>query len=131
MPAFAEACSCNACDETESFLSSEFHDFIGGGLVTSIQLSEDRRERIVSIEVLEELRGTGASSIVVKTPTYGPSCGAYFSVGTTIRVAAFISDGAYRTSSCTQRCWRSEANDGLFQRPYDDEQDYPFEVCGR
>lgn len=130
-PGGAFACSCKSCDDVRSFTETEFYDFIGGGLVTSIGLSEDRRERIVSIEVLEELKGNGSQTIIVRTPTYGPACGAYFSVGSTIRVAAIERDGDYQTSYCIQRCWRSNTNSAVFTRPYDDEQDYPFEVCGR
>ena len=131
LPAAAFACSCGKCDETTSFLESELHDFVGGGMVTSITLSEDRHERIVEIQVLEELRGNGEPKITVRTPTSGVACGAYFSVGSTIRIAAFLSDGVYRTGVCSQRCWRSDANKDLLQQAFDDEQDYPFAICGR
>lgn len=127
----AEACSCASEAPEQSLVEDTQIAFVAGGTPIAMKISEDGETNIVTFQIAESLKGQSDGIVDIRTPLYGPACGASFILGSDVRVAAYMQNGKLWTGSCLQRQWSLPINSGLFETTFSDEVALPFDLCGR
>lgn len=71
-------------------------------------------DALYHFRILRNLKGDTDEFVEVRSPEWGPACGADFSFYSPSAVAAYsASNATLRTDSCTQRCWGTTKNRAL------------------
>ncbi len=103
----SDACSCSPCNEASLSSKRDAFAFFGQARVLNVENDRAAGKNIIVIQPVEDREEPEPAPLTIETQLDEGLCGARFSEGASVPIAAYERSGVLHTNSCIQSCWQA------------------------